>query len=287
MYYKTLLRNGAVIIAAAMLTLTACKKSKTDNTTTTTPALTNTDDNGGYASDAAKLEAGNNDVISITDIAAASGSVNLRTTSGYPIVTNDTSVSPHKLTVDFGPVDHLCLDGKNRKGKIFVTYLGKYKDSSSSHTITYGSYFVEGIQRTGSKTVTNKGTNSSGQVWYSVTVNDSLILASDSIISWVGNRTRTWTAGYITAVRSDDAYEIGGVTTLTRANGHTFTHTISSTSPLKVEQSCNYIESGIVTVSSSTFTGGDRTIDYGYGTGGCDNQAQLTVGKHTYVITLR
>jgi len=285
MYYKTLLSNGAVIIAAAMLTLTACKKSKTDNTTTTTPALTNTDDNGGYASDAAKLEANNNDVISIADLAQASGSANLRTTGAYPVVTNDTG--SHKITIDFGPTNHLCIDGKNRRGKINVSYSGKYKDSGSVHTITFDSYFVEDIQRTGSKTVTNKGTNSSGQVWYTVTVNDSMIFASDSIISWAGNRTRTWTAGYSTAVRSDDAYEIGGVTVLTRANGHTFTHTISSSAPLKVEWSCNYIESGIVTVSSSTFTGGDRTIDYGYGTGGCDNQAQLTVGKHTYVITLR
>ena len=283
MHYKTLLRNSTIIIVASLLTLTACNRKK--DSTTTNPTLTSADDNGGYATDAAKLESSNNDDISVTDAAALSGTSNLRTTGGYPTITVDTSVTPHVLTVDFGPSNHLCLDGKNRRGKIVCTYQGRYKDSASVHTITYSNFFVDDIQRKGNKTVTNKGTNTSGQVWYSIAVNDTLVLASDSIISWTGNRTRTWLAGYSTGMRADDVYEIGGVTTLRRANGHTFTHTI--TTPLKVALSCPYIESGVVTISSSSFTGGDRTLDYGYGTGGCDNQAQLTIGTHTYVITMR
>lgn len=130
------------------------------------------------------------------------------------------------------------------------------------------------------------GTNTSGQVWYNVTVNDSIILATDSIISWTGNRTRTWYAGYSTPDRSDDVYLIGGTTTLTRANGHVFTYAISSTDPLKVEFACRWIEAGTVSITSSTFTT-PRVLDYGYGGGGCDDLAQLTIGTHTYVITLR
>jgi hypothetical protein len=286
MHFTSLVRNAAVIIGISIFSLTACKKKDTTTTTTTTPALTSADDNGGYASDAAKLESGSNDAISIADNAANYGSANLRITSGYPVVTNDTAVTPHVLTIDFGPTNHVCIDGKNRKGKIIVTYTGHYKDSASSHTITYSGYYVNDLQHTGSKTVTNMGRNLAGNVWYNVTVNDSIILASDSVISWSGSRTRTWLTGYGTSTRSDDAYTIGGTTTLKRANGRSFTFTISSTSPLKVEVGCPYIESGIVTVSSTSFTGGDRTLDYGYGTGGCDDKAQLTVGAHTYVITL-
>ncbi|MCW3121743.1 MAG: hypothetical protein JWQ38_1235 [Flavipsychrobacter sp.] len=284
MYYKTILKNGAVIIAASLLTLTACNRKDKSSSTTTTPALTNTDDNGGYASDAAKLESNNNDVISIVDIAAAGNTSTLRTTSGFPVATNDTTATPHLLTVDFGPSNHLCADGKYRKGKILVSYMGRYKDNGSMHTITYSNYYVNDVQRTGSKTVTNKGANTSGNVWYEVTVNDTLIFAPDSMISWTGNRTRTWLTGYSTATRSDDSYEIGGTTALTRANGHVFTHTI--TTPLKVEVSCNYIESGVVTVTGSSLSGGSRTIDYGFGTGGCDDQAQVTIGTRTYTITL-
>lgn len=284
MTFKTLLRNGAFIIAASLLTLAACRKGTT--TTNTTPALTSADDKGGYASDGAKLEQNNNDVISISDVAAATGSTNLRTTSTYPIVTNDTSVTPHVLTIDFGTVGVTGWDSKTRKGQIIVTYTGHYKDSGSSHTITTSNYFVNSNQVIAHKTVTNEGTNLSGQVWYNVTVNDSVILPGDSVITWNGNRTRTWYAGYATPVRSDDVYLIGGSTTLTRANGHVFTFAISATDPLKVAMNCDFIESGTVTISSTSFTGGPRTLDYGYGGGGCDDLAQLTIGTHTYVITL-
>ncbi len=283
MCYKTILKNSAMLFVALTLTLTACKRNKTDNTTSTTPALTNSDDNGGYATDAAKLEESSNDALSIADAAAATGGANLRTSSGYPVVTNDTSVSPRQLTIDFGPTNHLCLDGKNRRGKILVSYTGKYKDAGSIHTITFSNYYVNDIQRTGSKTVENKGMNTSGQYYYTVTVNDSLILATDSVISWTGNRTRTWLAGYSTSTRSDDEYQIDGTTTVKRANGRTFTMTI--TTPLHVAVTCPYIESGVMTISSSSFSGGSRTLDYG--TGGCDNSATLTVGTHTYTITLR
>jgi hypothetical protein len=167
-----------------------------------------------------------------------------------------------------------------------VTYTGHYKDSASSHTISFNNYFVDDIQVTGSKTVVNRGRNTSGQVWYSVSFNDSLILGVDSVISWNGTRTRTWLEGYSTPERSDDVYSIEGVTTLRRVNGHTFTHTISGSSPLKVALSCPYIESGQVTISSSSFTDGDRLLDYGYGGGGCDNQAKVFIGSHSYIITL-
>ena len=287
MQYTSLLKNGAIIIAASILTFTACKKSTpATTTTTTTPALTTSDDNGGYASDASKLEQTSNDAMSTADIAVATNASGLRTTTSYPNITRTHSGTDTTVTIDFGPTDHMCLDGRNRKGQLIVTYSGRYKDSASTHTITTSNYFVDDYQVIFHKTVTNMGTNTSGQVWYNVTVNDSIILAADSVISWTGSRTRTWFAGYGTTLRSDDVYLIGGTTVLTRANGHVFTHTISSTDPLKVALSCKWVEAGTVTISSSTFTGGSRTLDYGYGTGGCDDKAQLTIGTHTYVIPL-
>lgn len=285
MCYRSLLKKGAFLLVASALTLAACKRNNN-----TTPALTSTDDNGGYASDAAKLEQSSNDAISVADAAATTGGSNLRTTQttigGCATITNDTTATPHVLTINFGTTDCTCLDLKKRRGEIIVTYSGHYKDSGSTHTISTNNYFVDDYQVIFHKTVTNKGTNSSGQVWYTVTVNDSIILAADSIISWTGNRTRTWLAGYSTPDRSDDVYLIGGTTTLIRANGRMFTCAISTLNPLKVALACRWIESGIVTVSSSSFVGGDRTLDYSYGGGGCDKFAQLTIGSHTYVITL-
>jgi hypothetical protein len=276
----SLLRNGVIIVAASLLTFTACKPNKKE----VTPALTNADDNGGYASDGAKLEQHNNDVISIADVAASSGSTNLRVTSVYPIVTHDTVA--HLLTIDYGTGGVSGIDGKVRRGMIIVSYSGRYKDSGSVHTITTSNYFVNDKQVIVHKTVTNMGTNMEGNVWYTVSVNDSVILATDSVISWTGSRTRTWLAGYGTASRYDDVYQIKGTTTLKRANGRTFTAVISDADPLKVAVDCANIEAGTVTISSTSFTGGDRVLNYTYGTGGCDNLAQLTIGTHVYIITL-
>jgi len=291
MSYKSLLRNGAFIIAASILTLAACKRSSTDNTTAT-PALTSADDNGGYASDAAKLETTSNDVISIADVAAAGDGSTLRTTaSSCATVTNDTATG--LLIINFGTTDCLCVDGKYRKGEIIVHYTGRYKDSGSVHTISYSSYFVNDNQVSGSKTVTNQGMNSSGQVWYTVDVNDSMTLTSDSVITWTAHRTRTWLTGYTTATRTDDSYSIadqtGDSTVLKRANGHVFNFTI--TSPLTIAYGCDFIEAGTLQISSTTFTDGyDRILNYSYGLGStpgeCDDLAQLTIGTHTYVITL-
>jgi len=272
---------------AALLTLSACKRKDKDNSTTSS-TLTSADDNGGYASDAAKLDQNGNDVVSIADASATTNSTGLRTSSGYPTITRTFASPDTIITVDFGPTPLACLDGRTRQGKIIVSYAGHYKDSGSVHNITTSNYYVDSNQVKVNKTVTNMGTNSSGQVWYSVTVNDTIILVNDSMIYWNGTRTRTWDAGYGTATRTDDAYLIGGTTTLHRANGNVFTYAISATDPLKVAWACRYIEAGTVTVSSTSFVGGSRTLNFTYGPsgGGCDNQAELIIGSHTYHIIL-
>jgi hypothetical protein len=286
MQYKSLFRNGAILLVASMLTLAACKRK--DTTTNTTPALTSADDNGGYASDGAKMESNSNDVISIADVAAAGSGSNLRTTGttlgGCAMITNDTA--HHVLTINFGTTDCTCVDGKKRRGEIVVNYSGHYKDSGSTHTITYSNYYVNDIQLTGYKTVTNEGTNIHGQVWYNVTVSDTLTYGVDSFTTWNGSRTRTWQAGYATTDRTDDIYQIGGVTTLKRANGHTFTFTMSTTNPLVVAYTCPWIQSGSVTITGSGFTD-SRILDYGAVGASCDDMATLTIGTHTYNITLK
>ena len=282
MAYRTILKKSALILAVSVVTFAGCKRDTTSNNTS--PALSSADDNGGYASDAAKAEQNSNDVISIADAAAATSNANLRTTKntigGCAVVTNDTAAGV--LTINFGTTGCTCLDLKVRKGEIIVTYTGRYKDSGSVHTISYSNYFVNGNQIMGSKTVTNMGTNDSAQVYYNVVVNDSMNMGGDSIITWAGTRTRTWLVGYNTSDRSDDKYAITGTTTLTRANGHVFTFDI--TSRLVVANDCPFIEAGTVDISSTTFVSSPHILDYG--SGSCDAAAQLTIGTHTYDISL-
>ena len=292
MKYKTILRNGAILLAASVLTLSACKRES--NSGNGTPA--NGDDNGGYASDAAKMENNSNDVVSIADAANTGSTVNLRTTATTATtigtcahITSDSTVSggvtTRVLTIDFGTTDCVCVDSKSRRGAIVVTYTGAYKDSGSVRTITYSNYYVNDNHISGSKTVTNKGKNTSGQVYYTVNVNDSLTTTTDSVITWTGSRIRTWSAGYLTPERTDDVYLISDAgstgTTLRRANGHTFTFSI--TTPLQVALDCPYVEAGILTITGSSITG-SRILNFG--TGDCDNRADLTIGGTTYHILL-
>ena len=163
--------------------------------------------------------------------------------------------------------------------------MGNYKDSGSIRTITSDNYIVNGYKMAVHKTVTNEGMNASSQYWYNVTVGDSIYLTSDSVISWSGNRTRTWQSGYSTADISDDMYAIGGTTMVTRANGHTFTFAIESGSPLIVSPDCSYIEAGKVDITGSNITG-TRILNYG-DTPNCDRLATVTINGTTYTIVLR
>jgi hypothetical protein len=272
-------RNACFIAAMAVLfTLAACKMKKDDNTTP---------DDTGYATDHAMLEKTFNDVQSIADEAGTSG--NLSTfrsgpaTLGGPCatVTCDTISVPHVLTIDFGATNCLCQDGNYRRGQIIITYNGHYRDSGYAHAIGFNNYFVNDNQVTGTKTVTNMGHNSSGQPYYNVSVNGSIILANNNgTISWTSTRTRTWVAGYNTTQWADDVYNITGSASVTRANGNTFS--LNITSPLVIALNCHWIEQGTVQITRQN--GNIRTLDYGNGT--CDALATFTVNGHTYNITL-
>ncbi len=278
---RLLLSLSATAITVALFVFTAACHKKADD------SLTNADDNGGYASDNVKMEQNSNDVVSMADVAAATNSGSgLRTTGttlgGCATVTRSvTGGGDSLLTITF-TAGCTCADGKIRSGSIVVQYSGRYKDSGSTHTITYDNYFVNGNQLSGIKTVTNMGTNSSGQVYYTVNVNDTLNLGTgNGEVVWSGTRTRTWLTGYSTSDRTDDSYLISGTTTLTRANGNKFVMQI--TTPLQIAYNCAWIEAGVVSVTGPL--GGVRTLNYG--NGNCDSEAELTIGSHTYNITLK
>ena len=270
-----------VVAAIAMLGIVggivSCNKAK------------KTDDvDSSIGADHAMVEKTYSDVLSIADEAGNTGSVNSYKTPGGTIlsncatVTNDTTVTPHVLTIDFGATNCVCMDGINRRGQIIVSYTGRYKDPGHSHTIAFNNFFVDDNQVTGTKTVTNTGSTATGQPIYTITINGGLILANNGgTISWVSNRTRTWVAGYNTTAWADDTYDITGSGTLTRANGTVVAMNI--TTPLHVALDCLWIESGVVTLTPAG--GAQRTLDYGNGT--CDAQATFNVNGQTYNITLR
>lgn len=274
---------GTMVVFSAILLFAACKRDKTNNMTSST------DEDTYYMEDQARMDQTYDDVQSITDQAYSNagtvfkGADDETVLSGCATVTHDTTTTPRKITIDFGTTNCTCRDGRLRRGKIIVTYSGKYRDSGSVHTIGFDGYYVNNNSVLGTRTVTNMGKNSSGQSYFNIAVNGMIVLTTGDTISHVATRVRTWTAGENTLALSDDEYNITGSGTNTRRTGKIVNYTIAN--PLVVALNCNWIKQGTIEFTPAGATSVKRTIDYG--SGSCDDQATVTVGTKTKTITLK
>ncbi len=270
--------NYLFVVAAIGITISSCrKKEEKDNDTSA-------------SSDNALAEITYNDVNNIADEASTGSLSSYLSTnddadksvlSTCATITHDTVSVPHLLTIDFGPTNCLCSDGRNRRGAINVSYTGRYRDSASTHTISFTNYFVNDNQILGTKTVTNNGHNAAGHLVYSVQVNGQIVKAGGGgTITWTSSRQREWIAGEGTPTWLDDSYLITGSASGTSATGNSFTASI--TSALRKNIGCRYLVSGTLALTPS----GKATRYIDFGSGACDNQATVTINGNVYNITL-
>ncbi len=265
------------IVMAALFMLSSCKK-------------TNNDEDFSASQDDAFAEATYDNVTSIADEAyTLSTNGNYKSTddriflSDCATVTFDTTVFPRVLTIDFGDTNCLGNDGRYRRGKIIITFTGRYWHPGTIITTTFDEYYVNDNQVEGTKVVTNNGFNDSGNMNWDVAVNGVITLADGGgTISWNSQRNREWIDGIQTPYnRWDNIYLITGQATGQRANGLHWTRQI--TSPLRIELACRFIVSGTVEINPEGKP--VRILDFGDGT--CDNLATVTVNGNTYTIHLR
>jgi hypothetical protein len=284
MYTKKISLFIAGSMVCTALLFSACKKDSTA-----------TDSDTESAQDNALAESSFNDITTITDQAAYSGSVNMRVAgsaaadkedgslgSGCATVSIDTVSTPHIITVDFGITNCLCNDGRYRRGKIMASFTGRYKDAGTVISISFSNYFVNNNQLTGTKKITNNGLNASGNLVYTIEVNGSVIKANGAgTATWVSTRQREWVAGASTPLLlSDDVYSITGTASGTTAKGKSYT--IAITKALVRKMSCRWFESGVLDVTPQGKP--TRTLDYG--NTGCDANATVTILGHTFPIVL-
>lgn len=264
------------LMAVVMFVTSACRKNDED-------------DNTGLYVDHALAETLLGEVKDIADEAwesvSSSGKSSLETEwviiGQCATITLDTTVSPKTLTIDFGTVNCLCADGKNRRGVILVSFTGPYRDSGTVITHTFSNYFVDDHQVLGTKTVTNDGTNQNGNISFSIVVAGSIIKANNGgTIIWNSNRTREWIAGSSTPSWLDDVYLITG-----SGNGITSSNTsftVNITNPLRIETGCRYIVSGTLELTPANKQ--VRIIDYG--NGACDNEITVTINGISVTILI-
>jgi hypothetical protein len=275
-------KTGLFLAGLTLVLATGCKKDDD-----------NKDADTGSAEDNAFAQSIFDDVKNMSDQAAAYGDL-ATYRNGTPeqtllsqcaTVTLDTTTTPRLITIDFGTTNCMCLDGRNRRGKIFVTYAGAYRDSGSVHAISFNNYYVNDYKVAGPKSVTNMGTNTSGNKWFNISISNGMITAPNGLImTYTSTRQREWVAGESTLLNwLDDVYHISGSAAGSSFAGVTFTATI--TDPLVVALNCWWIKDGVLEFSPTGVQ--TRVIDYGYQNGACDNKAEVTIGSNTYIVNLR
>jgi len=280
------MKNYRLLFLASMLfAFSACKKEtpKPEGDNDTSTSIEN-----------AMVDAAFNDVANIADegftgsVSSYKGSVPPMFLSNCASVSFDTLTNPKSFTIDFGTTNCLCNDVNYRRGKIIVAYVGFYRDSGSTHTITFDNYYVNNNKIEGTKTVLNKGRNIHGNLEFAISVTglitwDASYFGSVCTSSYTANRIREWSEGESTLLWSDDVYLISGTQSGVTHTGASYTAT--TVSPLKKEIGYRHITDGTLAFTpQGKYT---RYINYGYPNGDWDNLAQVTINGYTYVIQLR
>ena len=200
----------------------------------------------------------------------------------YTIWDTDSS-NADTLVINFGTIN--CLhNAKLRKGKLKITYTGKYRDSLAVMTTTFDNYYVNNNLVQGERIVTNQGRNNKGNMWFTIEVNNASIATNNGTINWNATRTREWVSGSATYYDiSDDQYKITGSANGIGVNNNSFTMEITDT--LNVDLGCLpscVIKSGKAKITPNGYA--DRIINYGDGL--CDCNFNITINEETYPIVV-
>jgi hypothetical protein len=185
----------------------------------------------------------------------------------------------NRMTIDFGTDGCTGQDGRVRKGKVFVEWDGRYRDSGTVIITTFENYFVDDHQLLGQRTVTNGGKNGNGQSFFNIDVDGRVIKPNGDEIKYVSNRVRTWTEGEDTQGLLlgwiDDVYEISGTASGTSSTG--LDYEVEITKPLEVKILCRWITQGTFELRPD----GLQTRVFDFGDGDCDANATVSVGNIT------
>ncbi|MGI4762131.1 MAG: hypothetical protein ACRYF0_15595 [Janthinobacterium lividum] len=283
MRYATPLRTLAYAALASGLLFTAsCKRADV-----MADDLTSAEDQGQgdeeNAATADLVEAAAPQDVTASASPALVGAAELRSlTAGCFTRTYDAAT--RTLTLDFGPANCLCADGRYRRGQITAVFSGPYRQAGAVVTINRTNYFVNDNQHLGTRVITNLGSGS-----FDLDVqNASIIFANNGgTTAWSSQRRYTRVAGFGTPTILDDAYSITGALIGTNRRSVTYTATIKSPLIKKFALGCaRHFVAGTVEITNLK----TQTLLINYdpsGTAACDNIATVTLNGRTRTIYLK
>ena len=204
----------------------------------------------------------------------------------YTLMNADSS-NLDTIIVDFGDgIPDDCLSyGKERRGKIIITFTGKYRDSLSVIRTTFDHYYVNNNWIQGERIVTNNGRNSAGNVTFSIEIIGASITGNGTI-NWESSRTREWISGYNTFANPfDDKYVVSGSANGNSSSGQEFD--INITRDLLVDLSCLNSNSCIITSGEAELIpNGFSTRIINYGDSICDCNYSVTLNGTEYFVVV-
>ncbi|HVD98542.1 MAG TPA: hypothetical protein VNB90_10090 [Cytophagaceae bacterium] len=278
---KNLFKAALAFMVVATAVFVSCKKDKKEESVSSDNVTTESNSSQSEFDDMLKIsEDAMSDQSQINKISNTNSCVTVTATTGM-------------ITLDYGTA---CVgsDLRTRSGKLIITYTGKYRDPGTVVTITTNNYFVNGKKIDGMRKVTNNGTNTAGNLVYSVVDSDvngtangyATITDVDlKTTTWRSSRTREFAAGASTPLNLlDDEYLINGSADGMTKEGMAYSMTATN---IRIKIACwasriFYPVSGILSI---TATDGTRSIDYG--NGDCDRTIQYThTNGKTYTFTL-
>ena len=198
-----------------------------------------------------------------------------------PIVSIDNASGyPMKITIDYGKSTE-TQHGMKISGKVVIDISGPKDTEGSTRTISYIGCSIDSIGIAGTSTETFSGNNTTTRK--TTMVSDiTFTLANGTVINRAGNDVREWLKGLITPLdRSDDMIQVTGTVNVKNSTGDNYSRVI--TVPLIRLGDCNNPVQGTVAYSKN----GSVIATLDYGTGVCDNLANLTTNGATVEIVLK
>ncbi len=195
--------------------------------------------------------------------------------------TLDTTVTPHKLIINFGTINCKCDDNKYRRGKIIVTYSGKYFQQGTVVIDSFANYYVNDNKILGTRTITNKGRNEANHMYWDLIVAGQVITSKNGgAITWNCERTREWIAGE-GQTHANWEFGITGTSNGSRNGALSYTGTI--TQQLIRKGSCPWIVSGLIDIQPLD----QPKIELDYGNDTCDSNIFATINGKTITLLLK
>lgn len=195
---------------------------------------------------------------------------------------------PFILTVYYGGSDHLCSDGKYRRGALSLNVSAAAADTTiysiNNVDISFSNYYLNQSNLLGSFTINNAGSTGQGNHLFNISVKEGFVINSNGTMSWNSNKVLEQTLGSTTPNNiNDDEYLLTGSGSGKDFKGSDFEENIAAACTIKAN--CRYfITAGKISVEPINLD--VRNCDYGVAPGSCTGQVKVQIKEEEFNFSL-